>query len=140
MVSLRPAYPAAFKREVLPELLAGLPAGVFTPEWAWGGSTGKVVKVAILDSGVDATHPEVGPIQGYVRIFEDEQRKLVCDTEPHDDSFGHGTASAGIIRSFAPECEIYSVKVLGSGLSGTAGGCSRPDFSGPSTAGCRSAT
>ena len=35
------------------------------------------------------------------------------NTMPHDDGFGHGTACAGIIRSLAPECEIYSVKVLG---------------------------
>ena len=24
-----------------------------TPEWAWGGSTGKDVKVGIVDSGID---------------------------------------------------------------------------------------
>lgn len=119
MVSLRPAYSAAFKRETLPQLDPGLPLDVVTPEWAWGGSTGRGVKVAILDSGVDASHPAVGPIQGYVRITEDADRKLVFDDTPHEDSFGHGTACAGVIRSFAPDCEIYSVKVLGSGLSGS---------------------
>lgn len=119
MVSLRPAYSAAFKREVLLEVPPGLPIDIFTPDWAWGDSTGAGVKVAILDSGVDASHPDVGPIQGYMTIREDEQRKLVFDAEPHEDSFGHGTACAGIIRSLAPDCEIYSVKVLGTGLSGS---------------------
>lgn len=119
MVSLRPAYSSAFKREVLPQLPLGLPLDMITPEWAWGDSTGKGAKVAILDSGVDATHPAVGSVQGYMLIREDEDRKLVFDHTPHEDSFGHGTACAGIIRSFVPDCEIYSVKVLGSGLSGS---------------------
>ena len=40
------------------------------------------------------------------------------DTEPHEDSYGHGTACAGIIRSVAPDCELYSVQVLGPRLTG----------------------
>ena len=43
---------------------------------------------------------------------------LLHDTEPHGDSYGHGTACAGIIRSIASGCELYSVKVLGSRLTG----------------------
>jgi subtilisin family serine protease len=31
-----------------------------TREWAWGDATGKGVRVCILDSGVDASHPLVG--------------------------------------------------------------------------------
>ncbi|MCC6174500.1 MAG: S8 family serine peptidase [Chloroflexi bacterium] len=119
MVSLRPAYSSAFKRESIVELESGLPPDLITAEWAWGGSTGQGVKVAILDSGVDATHPDVGRVDGYMLIREDEERKLVYDAEPHEDSFGHGTACAGVIRSLAPDCEIYSIKVLGSGLSGS---------------------
>jgi subtilisin family serine protease len=89
-----------------------------TAQWAWGGSRGEGVKVAVIDSGVDAGHPDVGPIQGYVAISENEDDDLVYDTEPHDDSTGHGTACEGIIRAMAPGCEIYSVKVLGAGLTG----------------------
>src|SRR4029077_10201922 len=44
----------------------------------------------------------------------------MMNNDPHNDDFGHGTACAGIIRSIAPECELYSVKVLGKNLTGQA--------------------
>jgi subtilisin family serine protease len=44
---------------------------------------------------------------------------LVVDTAPHDDAHGHGTACAGLIRAFAPECELYSIKVLDAQLEGS---------------------
>ena len=95
-----------------------MPFDRITPEWAWGGSTGAGVKVAVIDSGIDADHPAVGGrISGYVAVT-DGPLGLLHDTEPHGDSFGHGTACAGIIRSVAPGCELYSVKVLGSRLTG----------------------
>ena len=119
MVSLRPAFSAAFAGTGLTQLAPLDPIDGITREWAWGGSAGENVKVAIVDSGIDATHPDVGPIQGYVAIREGEDGKLVYDTEPHEDSFGHATACAGVIRSLAPACELYSIKVLGSGLSGS---------------------
>jgi subtilisin family serine protease len=56
-------------------------------------------------------------VQGYVAIRE-ERGKLVYDEKPHRDAYGHGNACAGIIRTLAPECEIYSVKVLGDDLTG----------------------
>ena len=39
------------------------------------------------------------------------------DTE--GDLCGHGTACAGIVRSLAPECELYSARVLGAGFKGS---------------------
>ncbi len=73
--------------------------------------------MAVIDSGVDADHPAIGKVNGYVAI-RGEPDGLVYNTEPHEDVFGHGNACAGIIRTLAPECEIYSVKVLGPRLSG----------------------
>jgi subtilisin family serine protease len=35
------------------------------------------------------------------------------------DLCGHGTACAGVIRSLAPEAELYSVRVLGAGFKGS---------------------
>ena len=114
----RPAWSAQFAPEALKTLEPVLPLDRITPEWAWGGSTGAGVKVAVIDSGIDADHPAVeGGIGGYVAVT-DGPLGLVHDTEPHGDSYGHGTACAGIIRSVAPGCELYSVKVLGSRLTG----------------------
>lgn len=113
MVNFRPAYSAAFADTGLLTFAPLAPIERITPEWAWGGSSGEGVKVAVVDSGIDATHPDVGDVQGYVAIHEGEDLKLVYDTETHEDSFGHGTACAGVIRSIAPACELYSVKVLG---------------------------
>ena len=113
----RPAWSSAFAADALRELEpVGFMSGV-DREWAWGGSTGRGVKVAVIDSGVEAGHPAVGGVDGYVEIAE-KDGELVYDEGPHEDVYGHGTACAGIIRAAAPECEIYSVKVLGPRLSG----------------------
>ncbi|MBV9896954.1 MAG: S8 family serine peptidase [Chloroflexi bacterium] len=114
----RPAYSAQFTPERLATLDPVLPVDAITSEWAWGGSTGKGIKVAILDSGIDAQHAAVdGRVAGYVGITEGPDGP-VFDTEPHEDAYGHGTACAGIIRTVAPDCELYSIKILGAGLSG----------------------
>jgi subtilisin len=89
----------------------------FTREWAWGGSTGKGVRVAIVDSGVDPDHPLVGAVQQAVTIGDPDKVEVLPDTE--GDLCGHGTACAGIVRSIAPDCEIVSVRVLGAGYTGS---------------------
>lgn len=88
-------------------------------EWAWGGATGKGVRVCIIDSGIDGTHPAVGGVDRavYVQLDEDGETTTVHDDE-EGDLFGHGTACAGVIRSLAPECEIHSVRTLGRRLTG----------------------
>lgn len=71
----------------------------------------------MIDSGVDADHPAIGGVNGYVAISEGPTG-IVYNTEPHEDVYGHGNACAGIIRALAPDCQIYSVRVLGPNLSG----------------------
>jgi subtilisin family serine protease len=89
-----------------------------TREWAWEGSTGKGVRVCILDSGVQADHPDVGPVDEAVAVSLDrDEVRIEPDTE--GDLCGHGTACAGIVRSLAPECELHSVRVLGAGYTGS---------------------
>lgn len=91
-----------------------LPVEDITPEWAWGGTTGKGIKVAVVDSGVDADHPRIGGrVAGHVAVGLSEGGEPVFDDGPHEDTSGHGTACAGIILDIAPECELYSVRVMG---------------------------
>ncbi|MBV9279277.1 MAG: S8 family serine peptidase [Chloroflexi bacterium] len=117
MMQRRPAYSSPFAPEALRAVAAIPQLDDITPEWAWGGSTGQGVRVAVIDSGIDADHPAVKGVGGYVAINEGPGG-LTFDTAPHRDSYGHGTACAGIIRAAAPQCQLYSVKVLGAGLSG----------------------
>lgn len=118
MTLLRPAYSTAFTPDALQTLQPCPPIDDVTPEWAWGGSTGRGVKVAVVDSGIDATHPAIGrQLSGYIAVAEGPTG-LVYDLAPHEDAFGHATACAAIIRAAAPECELYSIKVLGPGLTG----------------------
>jgi subtilisin len=88
-------------------------------EWAWGGATGKGVRVCILDSGVERDHPLVGSVERAVAVSLGEDQEAVVEEDPEGDLCGHGTACAGIVRSLAPECEIVSVRVLGAGYSGS---------------------
>jgi subtilisin len=117
-MALQPAYSTPFSQEHRQSLKLVEHFTGITPDQIWEGATGKGVKVAIIDSGIEATHPAVnGPVSGYVCISEDAQG-LVYNYDPHIDIYGHGTACAGIIRALAPECELYSVRVLGQALTG----------------------
>jgi subtilisin len=90
-----------------------------TREWAWGGSTGKGVRVCILDSGVQPDHRLVGELAGAVAVTKRDDGEIVVDEDSEGDLSGHGTACAGIVRALASECELYSVRVLGAGFKGS---------------------
>jgi len=94
-------------------------AGPIDREWAIGGATGKNVKVCVLDSGVDPGHPRVGSVAGAVAMRLDDDGNAIAVPDEEGDLCGHGTACAGVIRELAPEAEIYSVRVLGSGFTGS---------------------
>src|SRR5579884_2183883 len=96
-----PARSEVFTPEALRTFTLPQPLRNITWEEALDGSTGKGVKVAVIDSGIDATHPAVSSVQGYM-AFEESSEGIVYRAEPHEDSCGHGTACAGIIRSIAP--------------------------------------
>jgi subtilisin family serine protease len=103
---------------------AGISIGVEWPErvtreWAWGGSTGKGVRVCILDSGVEAGHPLVGELDQAVAFKRDEDEEIEIAEDTEGDLCGHGTACAGIVRSLAPECSLVSARVLGAGFKGS---------------------
>jgi subtilisin len=92
-----------------------------TREWALAGATGKGVRVCILDSGVDGSHPLVGGLESAVAISLGEGDAVVASEDAEGDVSGHGTACAGIVRRLAPEASISSVRVLGANFTGSGG-------------------
>ncbi len=83
------------------------------------GYTGKGVKIAIIDSGINAKHPDLKVAGGISKV----------ENSRHDtDSNGHGTHVAGVIGALnnsigtvgvAPDAKLYSVKVLSANGVGT---------------------
>ncbi|CAO3595191.1 unnamed protein product [Absidia cylindrospora] len=73
------------------------------------GWTGSGIKVGILDSGVDYTHPSLGGCfgegclvqYGYDLVGDDytELNDPIPDNDPHDSCDGHGTHVAGILAA-----------------------------------------
>jgi subtilisin family serine protease len=105
----------AVERIALPEEWPGQ----VNREWAWGGATGAGARVCVLDSGIEAGHPQVGDVQQSIAISIEGDEVIVEEHDTEGDLCGHGTACAGVIRSLAPECELASVRVLGAGYTGS---------------------
>ncbi|GAA1597054.1 hypothetical protein GCM10009828_023220 [Actinoplanes couchii] len=89
---------------------------------AWARSTGAGVTVAVIDSGVDADHPDLkdNVLSGYDAVTD--------KAGPTTDGHGHGTHVAGTIAAvtgnevgvtgIAPDVKILPVKVLSDSGSG----------------------
>jgi subtilisin family serine protease len=89
-------------------------------EISWGISTGDPVKVGVIDTGIDLSHPDLkSNIKGgYNTIYPWKS--------PNDDN-GHGTHVAGIIAALnnsigvvgvGPDIDLYAIKVLNASGSG----------------------
>jgi subtilisin family serine protease len=88
---------------------------------AFHSATGKGVRVAVLDSGVDGTHPAFdGRVKAQFDVVTDRMGVRCVPAATMTDSIGHGTACAGIILQVAPEAELTSIKVIGTEARGTA--------------------
>ena len=95
----------------------------YSPEWAFGSSTGEGVRVAIIDSGIEADHPALDDsvdVASSVEFTVDDAGVVTRLDGPHRDVYGHGTACAGIIHALAPDATLTSVRVLDEGLRGRA--------------------
>jgi subtilisin len=114
--ALLPAWSEPFVGERGRSLSHLPPFGHLDREWAWGGSDGAGVTVAIIDSGVERDHPAVGGrLVRSVRVELDEAGDpAVVEDAGGLDVVGHGTACAGIVHSLAPAADIVSIRVLGS--------------------------
>ncbi len=104
------------KKPVPAPVPESLPWGVDRVEAdvAWATTTGDAIKVAVVDTGIDATHPDLlGNLKGGYNAIN--------PTVSWTDDNGHGTHVAGTIAAIdntigvvgaAPEADLYAVKVL----------------------------
>lgn len=91
--------------------------------WSAYGARGKGVRIAVLDTGIDADHPDLkGKVTGWVEFDADGFE--VPNSVAHDTG-QHGTHCAGIIAGgngsgkwigVAPEAEIAGALVLNGGV------------------------
>ena len=85
------------------------------------GYTGKDITVAVIDTGIDYTHPDLGGCFGEGCKVVDGYDFVNDDDNPMDDQ-GHGTHVAGIVSAYgsygtnikgvAPESSLVAYKVL----------------------------
>lgn len=101
-------------------------ADIDMPE-AWDAQRGNgAILIAIIDTGVDYTHPDLDA----ERIRTDIDKDFVNKDDDAKDDHGHGTYCAGIaaastnnkrgMAGVCPNCKILPVKVLNSQGSGSA--------------------
>jgi subtilisin family serine protease len=88
--------------------------GVEEAQKAVQEGTGKGIRVAILDSGVETSHPRLH----HLTLADDQA--IVADgailqtvAGQGQDVFGHGTAVAGVLLGIAPDVTVGSFRVLG---------------------------
>ena len=91
--------------------------------WTSLGVTGKDILVAVLDTGIAYTHPDLGGCIGINCKIIGGKDFVNKDDDPLDDN-GHGThvagiiAANGIVKGVAPNARLLAVKVLDSGGNG----------------------
>jgi subtilisin family serine protease len=108
-----PAWAEAFAGSSRPSLVRDAPLGAVDRAWAFGDGDGRGVTVAVIDSGIEGSHPAIGgALVESVRVELDGDDTTVVPDEPTD-SVGHGTACAGIIHGLAPTAALVSIRVLG---------------------------
>ena len=87
--------------------------------------TGKGIKIAVIDTGIDYDHPDLKKnFKGGYDVIDDDGDPMET-TKEQGLSTIHGTHVAGIIaangkiKGVAPEAEIYAYRALGPGGKGT---------------------
>jgi len=79
------------------------------------------VLVAVVDSGIDATHPALrSRVAGAWRVGQRGKvaRVIKVRRPRNNDVFGHGTSVAGIVAAIAPNVQLLDIRVLDERCSG----------------------
>jgi len=91
--------------------------------WSLVGATGAGTRIAVIDTGVDYNHPDIGSCFGAGCKVVGGYDFVNFDGDPADDN-GHGThvagiaAANGVVTGVAPDAGILAYKVLDSSGSG----------------------
>ncbi len=87
------------------------------PRFNFSAWTGRGVKVAVIDSGIDPQHPKISRVQSGIEFAVNGRGKVIRGIGTVlVDRAGHGTACAGIIHRIAPAAELHSVCVFDESL------------------------
>lgn len=96
---------------------------ITTPIDQWWSRPLQPIDIAVLDSGVDATHPDLAGrvVASYaVENADGEPQWHEVPGAADNDVFGHGTAVASIIAKMAPNARIIDIRILGLNGEGSA--------------------
>jgi subtilisin family serine protease len=74
------------------------------------------VTVAVIDSGINGSHPHVGGIVPGVTFSTGDDGAIIRE-EGGRDEIGHGTAIAGVIRLHAPAARLTALKIFKNDLT-----------------------
>lgn len=152
-----PSVPAPYKAPTIPTapFSTATTDSYYTKQWglsainveaAWNSTRGKGVTIAVIDTGLDFTHPDIqgniwsNPDEIAGNGKDDDGNGYIDDIRGWDfynndnnatDDNGHGTHVAGIssavrnnyqgIAGVAPESKVMALKALDSGGGGTLG-------------------
>jgi len=96
----------------------------------WSASEGSGIGVAVLDTGISTTHPDLEVVDGrrFYTVMINPVRFTLHEDDQYEDDNGHGTHVAGSVAALdnsfgvvgvAPQVALYAVKVLGADGSGS---------------------
>ncbi len=107
-------------------------------EWFTQEPVANKVKAVILDTGIDATHPDIQKLwripndddsskeswlaRRYWDFTTDRDDGAPNPLEPPQDACGHGTHTAGIFLQLAPNVDLYVARVMKGATVGTDSG------------------
>ena len=115
----KPGKPGGKKPPPQPDQTTPWGVNRIDAEFAWDTSTGSGVKVAVVDTGIDLSHPDLN--------VAPENFNAINSRKSANDDNGHGTHVAGTIAALnddygvvgvAPGASLYAVKVLDRSGSG----------------------